>query len=286
MNPALGMLPGILIGLGILGVIVGMRPAPEKKPGPPAAGSVSLIKRVPRAVLLRAVVGVVLGLVIVTVTGWALALLLVPAVTVGVPFLLARPPAQARMDKLQAMREWCQALAGVLTSGVGLEQAIMQTLRSTPEEIRPEVGKLVARLKARWSIDDALTAFGHDLDDATGDLIVVTLKLGASKRGAGLADVLETLAVTVAEDVKARQQVESDRQGPRSAARIVVIVVLVALGVMALLGDFLQPYTTPGGQVVLAVLLAAFGALLVWLRQIAAGKPTPRFMGVESGARS
>jgi len=39
-----------------------------------------------------------------------------------------------------------------------LEQALIATLRSAPEPIRPEVARLVARLRARWSTEAALRA--------------------------------------------------------------------------------------------------------------------------------
>ena len=99
------------------------------------------------------------------------------------------------------------------------EQALVSTLRSTPEPIRPEVARLVSRLRARWSTEDALRAFADDLDDATGDLIAANLILGARRRGAGLASVLEGLAESVAADVRARRgsRPTGPSRGPRPA---------------------------------------------------------------------
>jgi hypothetical protein len=121
--------------------------------------------------------------VVAVLTGWWVAALVLPAAAAGLPVLLSAPPSTARIDRLEAMEEWTRALSGVLTVGVGLEQALLSTLRSTPQAIRPEVTKLVSRLRARWATEDALRAFADDLDDATGDVIAANLILGARRRG-------------------------------------------------------------------------------------------------------
>ncbi|MEI2811934.1 MAG: hypothetical protein V9F00_17630 [Nocardioides sp.] len=82
----------------------------------------------------------------------------------------------------------------------------------------------VARLRARWVTEDALRAFADELDDSTGDLVAANLILGARRRGAGLASVLEGLAESVAADVRARRQVEADRAKPRATARWVTLI--------------------------------------------------------------
>ena len=147
------------------------------------------------------------------------------------------------------MEEWTRSLSGVLTVGVGLEQALVATLRSTPAPIAPEVTRLVARLRARWVTEDALRAFADELDDATGDLIAANLILGARRRGAGLASVLEGLAESVAADVRARRQVEADRAKPRATARWVTLISAGVLVILAVSGTYVEPYQSPLGQV-------------------------------------
>src|SRR4029079_14138086 len=117
--------------------------------------------------------------------------------------------------------------------------------RSTPEEIRPEVTRLASRLRARWGTERALRAFADDLDDATGDLIAANLLLGARRRGAGVASVLEGLAESVAADVRARRQVEADRAKPRATARWVTLISAAVLVVLAVSGSYVAPYRSP-----------------------------------------
>lgn len=276
-------LAGALIVAGVLALIAGLTRVeiPEGKPSSSRRTRISEMSKRTRMLLIG---GVAAGLVAFVVTGWALALIAVPVAVVGLPILLSAPPAAARIRRLEAMEEWTRALSGVLTVGVGLEQALVATLRSTPDAIAPEVTRLVARLRARWVTEDAIRAFADELDDATGDLVAANLILGARRRGAGLAAVLEGLAESVAADVRARRQVEADRAKPRSTARWVTIISVGVLVILAVSGTYVEPYRSPFGQVILAVLLSAYVATLVWMRQMAIGRPLPRFLGHQSGA--
>jgi Flp pilus assembly protein TadB len=229
--------------------------------------------------------GLGLGILGWVVTGWVLALVIAPAATLGLPILLAAPPAATRTNRLEAMEEWTRSLAGVLTVGIGLEQALVATLRSTPAPINSEVTRLVSRLRARWDTETALRAFADELDDATGDLMAANLILAARRRGAGLSSVLEGLAESVAADVRARRQVEADRAKPRSTARWVTAISASVVIVLALSGSYVKPYGSPIGQVIVVVLLAAYVATLVWMRRMATGKPLPRFLDRRPEAR-
>jgi len=277
--PAVG---GALIVAGLIGLVVGLVPQPIRAAAPRRRWLRRrvVVSRTTRALLVG---GALVGVVTALLTGWLLAIVLVPAAAAGLPVLLSASGAQQRIERLEAVEEWVRSLSGVLTAGVGLEQALIATLRSAPEPIRPEVSRLIARLRARWSTEAALRALAEELDDATGDLIVANLILGARRRGAGLASVLESLAESVAADVRARRQIEADRAKPRTTARWVTIITVVVLVALGLTGDYVAPYRSGLGQVVLAVLLAGYASVLVWMRQMAAGKTLPRIIGEQTG---
>ena len=278
---------------GLLLVVVALRPVPAKPvagvPSSPlvlrlrrlqtatvgAAGSGAPGARRRQLVLMLALAG---GLLAWLITGLALMVVAVPVAVVGLPRLLGTPPSAARIDRLEALEEWTRNLAGVLAVGVGLEQAITASLRSTPTAIGPQVATLVARLSARWNTDAALRAFADDLDDATGDLVAASLILSARRRGAGLVAVLEGLAASVADDVRTRRAIEADRAKPRSTARAVTFITLGVLVLLALNRTYVQPYTSASGQALLAVLLTAYVGALLWMRQMTIGRPTARFL--------
>ncbi|HBO54896.1 type II secretion system F family protein [Janibacter terrae] len=279
----IGALMGALVVAGLILLVEGLRKVPPraKKVKVAAGARDSAWDRLPRRTQQIIIVGVLAGLLFALVTGWVIAIVLIPAAIIGLPWLLSSGDAAAQVDRLEAMEEWTRSLAGVLTVGVGLEQAIVATLRSAPKEIQPEVNLLAARLRARWPTEEALRAFADDLDDSTGDLLAANLLLGAQRRGAGLASVLESVAVSVGEDVRSRRMVEADRAKPRATARWVTIITLVVLVVLFFFTDMLDPYRSGIGQLLLAVLLAAYVAALVWMKSMAKGKKLPRFIGNE-----
>jgi len=277
MTPLVAAVAGGLVVAGLIGVVVGLRRSPVPPPRPRRTATVRR-PRISRRTQLLLAAGLIGGVVVAVLTGWLVAAVVVPAAVAGLPLLLAAPP-RTPLDRLEAMEEWTRSLSGVLTVGVGLEEALIATLRSTPAPIRGEVTQLVARLRARWSTEDALRRFADDLDDSTGDLIAANLILAARRRGSGLASVLESLAESVAADVRARRAIEADRAKPRATARWVTLITVGVLVVLALTGSYVKPYGTVLGQMILVFLLSLYVAVLVWMRQMATGQPLPRFVG-------
>jgi Flp pilus assembly protein TadB len=276
-----------LVG-GLLLVVAGLRKVPDD--GRPGAGGrarprllAALLgdelpephRRVRRLLLAVAFAA---GVLIWLTFGLALAVLLCPLLVVGVPALLRSSTATTDVARLTAIEQWTRGMSGVLTVGSGIEHAIAASVGSTPPAIAPMVNTLAARLNARWPTDAALRAFADDLDDATGDLVAATLILGSHRRGPGLAAVLDDLAATVAEEVRIRRGIEADRAKPRTTARWVTGLTLGILAVLALNTTYIRPYTTPVGQVVLAVFLGMYVGCLLWLRAMTRGAPTPRFL--------
>lgn len=276
-------LAGALVVAGVIGLAVGLRPTAAPEPERVRPSYLTRARSVSRRTRILLAVGLCVGVLAWLVTGWVLAVVLAPVAAVGLPMLLTSPPAAERIERLEAMEEWTRSLAGVLTVGVGLEQALVATLRSTPQPIAVEVNRLVARLRARWATEEALRAFADELEDSTADLVAANLILGARRRGAGLASVLEGLAESVSADVRARRQVEADRAKPRATARWVTMISASVLVVLAASGTYVAPYRSALGQVILVALLSAYVATLVWMRHMAIGRALPRFLDTRLG---
>lgn len=236
-------------------------------------------RRSRRRVAMAAGVGVAVWLI----TGWVLAVLIIPAAVWGLPVLLQTSSSKAEIARLEAMSEWAQNLSSVLGVGIGIEQAITASLRSSPEPIRPEVARLVARLQARWDTSAALRAFADDLDDATGDFLAAALLLGANRRGNQLSSVLDGLAAAVRDDVRARRIIDAEQAKGRTTARLVTIISASGLGLM-LLSPYADPYRTATGQLILSGLLACYVGCLVWMRQITTTPRQPRILAAGADA--
>ena len=267
------VLLGMLVGAGVLLIIMGCRRVERRR----LHFHIPQLNRRSPVVLGAGLF--ILGLILALITGWVVTIVIVPLIGLGVPYLIGKTERSVDIAKLEAMEEWTRSLSGILTAGAGLEQALVATWRSTPTALKPEVSRLVARLRARWTTEAALRAFADDLDDPTGDIIASSLLLGAQRRGDGLATILEGLAESTALDIRSRRQVEADAAKPRTTARWVTIITAVVLIGLFLTGTYVEPYKSGVGQLVLLGLLGAYGAVLVWMRRVAAGPKPLRFLG-------
>jgi hypothetical protein len=232
-----------------------------------------------RRIVLAAVAA---GVVAWAVTGWPVAALAAGTAVVGVPRLVSGSAARAQLARLEALEVWTRRLADLLGSGAGgLEQAIGMSVRTCPAPISGEVTALAARIRLHGA-EAALRAFADDLADIgspAADLAAAALILRVRRGGRGLRPVLEALAADVAELVRARRAVEADRAKPRSNVRVLVAITAVVLTVTLLFArDYLAPFTTPLGQLMLAAITGVFAAAVVLLARITRQPPTPRFL--------
>ena len=287
MSTLLAALAGALVVGGVLLGIYALTPRPVRAPRPSRPARTGRVVRwwrgLPAWQRWSSLAALAVGVVVMVATGWVVAVPVLPAAVLGLPALLMVSSADRQIARVDAIAEWTRNLAGVLTAGQGIEAAIQASLRSAPDAIRPEVARLVGRMRSRWSTEQALRAFADDLDDATGDLVCAALILGAAKRGDGLARVLTGLAESVAADVRGRRQIEADRAKPRASARMVTLLSIGALVFFGLGGRFFAPYATPIGQVILLALLTCYGLLLWWLRRMAVLQPATRILGQVHG---
>ena len=282
MRTTLAALAGALSAIGLFVAVLGTRrtvlltrAAPtvrRRPPRKPAASRSGWVR-------WRWPVAGGVGLLVWAVSGWPVAGALVTAPVIGLPVLLGTGTVAARrIGRVEAIEEWTRRLSDILVAGVGLEQALIASLRTCPPALRTEVTALVARLSARWPTERALRALADDVDDAAADLVVAALVLAARRRGPGLARVLTAVADSVAEDVTVRRKVEAERAKPRTTARGVTLITLGVVAVGALNGTYLSPYAGPLGQAVLAAIAAAFIGCLAWMRALTLSAPEPRFL--------
>ncbi|RMB57868.1 type II secretion system F family protein [Tessaracoccus antarcticus] len=275
-------LAGALVAAGIVTGMWAFQPEPPTAKRPRRVWGV---KARTRALLLA---GAAAGTAIAATTGWLIAIVAIPAAVV-VGDRVVRHRTRSVIARLDGLAEFARGIAGVLGAGRGIEQAILQASRSTPKAIEPEVGKLAARIRANFDISRALRAFAEDFDDATADLFVATLLLASQRRGPGLASVMTDMAASVDAEVRARRAVDAEQQKPRTAARIITAITAVLLAGLALSGDYVAPYTTPIGQVLLTAYLSAWALVLWWMSRMTKDQPIPRFIGTtttpETGVR-
>ncbi len=184
-----------------------------------------------------------------------------------------------RVEKIEAVATWAEMLRDTLAASAGLHQAVIATATIVPEPIRPEIAELAARVDQGERLPQALKLLAEDLADPTGDLVCASLIL-ASKRQAGqLGDLLGRLAEAARAHAVMRLRVAAARAQTRSSVRTVVAVtVFMAGGLIVLNREFLAPYNTVTGQLVLLTVGLMFaGSFLLIHRLSLVGEP-PRIL--------
>ncbi len=219
------------------------------------------------------------GLAVGFVTRWPVAAVAVAALIVLWPKVFGGAgEARAKIDRLGAIAVWTESLRDTMAAAVGLEQAIIATA-DVPDPIRPQLDHLVGRLRARVPLPVALTQFANEFDDASVDLVAAALVMNAQLRGSGLVRTLSALSTTARAELEMRVRVEQRRRSLRRDATIILgAAIAFAAAIAAFGGDFLAPYGTLAGQMVLVVILAAFVAGFAWIRRASEIEPEPRFL--------
>ena len=202
---------------------------------------------------------VVSGLVVLALTGWPVAAVLV-AVTVGwFPRpLAARAHVQNASARTEAIAVWAEMIRDNIAGSAGLEQALIAASAVAPEAIAPELRRFAARVD-RMPTVDALARLGTELDHPSGDLVVVALVNAARMEARELGPLLGRLAETIRADVRMRLRVEVGRARIRTSARIVVATTLVTIAFLfAFSRQLLAAYDSTAGQMWLIVVAAVF----------------------------
>jgi Flp pilus assembly protein TadB len=174
---------------------------------------------------------------------------------------------------------WAESLRDTIAGSIGLEQAIKHSISAAPVILQPPLLRLEGQLRARIPLTRALAWFAEEFEDASADLVVAALILNSRLRGPGLVGTLGALATSAREELDMRRRIEEGRRALRRTALIIIAVTgLFAGGLVVFSRAYVAPYSTPVGQVMLAVVLAVFAAGLMWIRRAANLRPPERFL--------
>lgn len=264
--------------------LVGTRRPPGPRPGSGPGlsrlwrgpGSTPAEQRGYQALLVAALVA---GALAFLLTGLPVVGLLVAVAVPGTPWLFGVGKAEQRaIARIEAVGEWTRRLKDVSGTGQGLQQSIIGTIGSVPPGIEDEVRLLAARLQAGWMARSALLAFADEIADPVCDQVVAALILHLSDRGERLGDVLGSIAGAASAEVATRREIEAKRTQPRFAVRFLTGMTLATLAYGLINAEYVRPYGTPVGQLVMAALGAAFIGLLAWVRSMSQPQRPARFL--------
>lgn len=267
---------GALVGGGVVLLLWSLRPREDVERAVTPSSLLPTLRKLGNRIPLA--VGA--GLAILLLTRWTVLAIATGLLVFFGPGLFGGAGSEKRaIAKLEALAAWTESLRDTIAGAVGLEQAIPATAYAAAPAIGRELGLLSDRLRVRTPLTVALQRFADDLDDASADLVVAALILNSQLRGPGLRDVLSSLAASAREELEMRRRVSAGRASTRRSVQIVVgVTVFFVLGLVLFNRDYVEPYSTPAGQVVLLFVLLLFAAGFWWMRRLAAFELPARFL--------
>lgn len=282
MSALTGALCGALVGLGLLLVGLGMRGTPPRPPRQARPLPPWLSDRFLLRVALATAALVVIGLG----TGWPAGALIGAIGAAALPSLVgARARRAAAVAKIEAIAAWAEQLRDVMAAAAGIQEAIVATGPLAPAAIGDEVRRLVDRIATRRQrLRPALEQFADELDHPLGDMVVTSLLL-ASERQGRLGDLLSEVARSARQTATMRLRVEAARARTYVTTRLIVgITVLIATWLLVFRREYLAPFDTAGGQVMLVVIGSVFLGAGVLMRRMAEPTEPARLLGAGASA--
>jgi Flp pilus assembly protein TadB len=197
---------------------------------------------------------------------------------VAVPRLFGGGERRALIAKTEAIAAWSEMLRDARSAADGVEEAIEATVPIAPQAIRAQVAMLDAARRS-MPLTDALADFGEQVDHPSADLLVAALVIAARGEGTDFALVLSRLARITRDEVRMRLRVEASRARLRTSARVIVTILIVIVVLLPVLSrNYLAPYGSAAGQLVLVVVAGLFAGGCVLLERMAAIDLPERFV--------
>jgi len=236
----------------------------------------------PRHVVVAGVVLVITWLM----TGWTLA-----AVTIGVVSAMASTAlsryGKRRDDRtlVDAIAVWTEQLRDMLAGSNGLEQTITTTATHAPAALREPLERLVVSMSYS-PLPQALARFARDVNHPTADFVVAALSTAATRQVRELGALLGHLAACARDEARMHTRIWVGRSRTRSAVKIIASVVTVFVGGLVVLSpEYLAPYRTAEGQLVLSVIVLVFFGALLLMQRLSVIVAPDRFVGRRTEAR-
>ncbi|EFQ83072.1 bacterial type II secretion system domain protein F [Aeromicrobium marinum DSM 15272] len=262
-------------GAGVL-LVFALRPREERSVVGPRSGVQPALRRLGARVPGTAAA----VLVTLLLTRWPVLAAAAGALVFFGPALFGGAAQEKRaIAKLEGLAAWTESLRDTIAGAVGLEQAIPATAYAAAPSIAPQLTILADRLRVRTPLPVALQRFADDLDDPSADLIVAALMLNAKLRGPGLRDVLTSLADSAREELEMRRRVGAGRASTRRSVQIVMAIsIAFVFGLTLFNRDYVEPFSSALGQVVLLVVMLFFVAGFAWMRRLSDFELPDRFL--------
>lgn len=181
-------------------------------------------------------------------------------------------------EVVEAVATWTENLRDVISASAGLHDAVTTTAQSPPQPISDNVRRLAASLRYQ-SLEESLREFADDVAHPTCDFVVAALIIASQNQARDVAELLSHLAQCARAECDLYLRIWVSRARARSAIRIVNGAMAFFFGSMLLFSrDYLAPFFTLQGVVVLAVIASIIGGSILSMIQIARIDLPQRFL--------
>jgi len=212
-----------------------------------------------------------LALLLLLLSGGGLVATLIGAAIGGlVPWAFLRQREHKRRGAfLAALPDTLQMLAGTLSTGYSLPQAVDAVVREAPEPMSTELGRALVDARLGVPLEDALEAVAVRMASVDFGWVVMAIRV-QREVGGNLAEVLTTVATTLRDRERLRRQVEVlSAEGRLSAWILGSLPVMFVLYLAIMRPDYLAVlYTTPLGWAMILLAVAFFTGGVFWLRRV------------------
>lgn len=269
MGAVLGLLLGTgLVLLGSAFVTPRTRRAPARRPLADLLVRAGLPGTRPRAVVALAVLGAVLGFVVVqVVSGTAPVSLAFAAIAAQAPFAVLRGRARRRQRELAEV--WPEAvdnLASGIRAGLSLPEALAALGTRGPEPLRPAFTAFALDYQVSGRFTDALDRLKEGLADPVGDRVTEALRVAREVGGGDLGRLLRSLSGYLRDDARTRSELEARQAWAVNGARLAVSAPWFVLLLLSFQREVIARYASPAGVLVLllgaAACVAAYSMML------------------------
>lgn len=234
---------------------------------------------------LRMGLAAIAGLFMAIFTQWVVGTVAASLGAAVAPTLVgAKARRQEAVERTEALASWAEMLRDTIASASGLREAVAATAEVAPRCIQREVRELEIRLRSEH-FADAMAHFADTIADPIADKVAVALIIASERRGQRVTEILSEVAKAAREHAEMQLRMEAARARTYTQALTVTTILLVMfLGMVVLSRDYLTPYDTATGQMVLLGIMAGWAAAFVGLVQMSKVRQPDRVLRPEASA--
>ncbi|MFD6099398.1 type II secretion system F family protein [Nocardiopsis flavescens] len=228
----------------------------------------------------KIVFAVAAGVGVWFLTGWPVAGALAAAAVWWAPQVFgSEAEHKEQVEGVEAVAAWTEMLRDLMAGSSGLHQAVAATAPIAPDPLREAVIRLADDMRRGREPRDALHTFAQTVDNPTGDLVASALSMAATRHATDLGVLLGALAESARDQAAMLVKVSASRARLRTSSRI-IMGATIGMGAFLLLfnPEYLAPFDTAIGQIVLAGIGALWATAVVWMTRMSRFSLGPRVL--------